>query len=196
MQLVTLFALVAFACADKIPDFVVPGSCPNIDRNSLYESQRPNHSKFGGLWHMYARTSNSYDLLEKCHRMDFDFDGQQFNFKATGVAYDGNLMRRNGLVYPNPFGEPHLTIDVDDSFAAPLVILDTDYNNYACLHSCIDYNFGYKSEFSLIYVRSPNTDDRYAQRCLSVFKEIGVEASQFQVTTQGSSCPYEAQKSL
>ncbi|KAG7177236.1 crustacyanin-C1 subunit-like [Homarus americanus] len=191
-----LMVFVASVAADKIPDFVVPGKCASVDRNKLWAEQTPNRNNYAGVWYQFALTNNPYQLIEKCVRNEYSFDGEQFVITSTGIAYDGNLLKRNGKLYPNPFGEPHLSIDYENSFAAPLVILETDYSNYACLYSCIDYNFGYHSDFSFIFSRSANLADKYVKKCEAAFKNINVDTTRFVKTVQGSSCPYDTQKKL
>merc|ERR1711915_911190 len=80
-----LLVLVAVACAvaDKVPDFVIKGKCPVVDEQKLWQSQKPNHSKFGGIWYQYALTNNPYQLLDQCVRLDYEFNGNGFNAKAT-----------------------------------------------------------------------------------------------------------------
>ncbi|XP_042889576.1 crustacyanin-A1 subunit-like [Penaeus japonicus] len=81
------------------------------------------------------------------------------------------------------------------AFIAPYVILDTDYENFACIYSCTGNNFGYYSDFAFIFSRSPSLSDRYYRRCESAFMNIGVDPSRFTKTTQGSSCPYNSYRS-
>ncbi|XP_042855416.1 crustacyanin-C1 subunit-like isoform X2 [Penaeus japonicus] len=188
-------ALVAVAAADKIPDFVVPGKCPAVDEKILYDQQKPNHSKYAGVWYEIAITNNPYQLIKQCVRNEYSFDGTRFTAKSTGVDAKGSAITRNGQILPNPFGEPHLSVDYEASFIAPYVILDTDYENFACIYSCTGNNFGYYSDFAFIFSRSPSLSDRYYRRCESAFMNIGVDPSRFTKTTQGSSCPYNSYRS-
>ncbi|XP_071551621.1 crustacyanin-A1 subunit-like [Panulirus ornatus] len=194
--LCVLLVLVAAAAADKIPNFVVLGQCPAVDENKLWGEQVPNHSRFAGVWYEFGLTTNPYQLIEKCVRNEYFFDDEQFTVKSTGIAADGNLLRLNGQVYPNPMGDPHLTIDYENSFASPFVVLETDYTNYACTYSCVDFNSGYYTDFAFIFSRSPSLDDRYVKKCEAAFKNINVDTSRFVKTIQGRDCPYDTQKTL
>ncbi|ROT83802.1 crustacyanin subunit C [Penaeus vannamei] len=82
------------------------------------------------------------------------------------------------------------------AFTAPYVILDTDYENFSCIYSCVEFNYGYYADFAFIFSRSPSLSDQYLRRCEAAFKEIGVDVSRFAKTVQGSNCPYDTQKSL
>ena len=82
------------------------------------------------------------------------------------------------------------------AFAAPYVILDTDYDNYSCIYSCIGNNFGYHADFAFIFSRKPSLSDGYAKKCQEAFSKIGVDLARFTTTTQGAGCPYDAQQAL
>ncbi|XP_069161769.1 crustacyanin-C1 subunit [Procambarus clarkii] len=195
-SLAILLVLVAAVAADKIPDFVVPGQCPAVDESKLWTQQKPNHANLAGEWYEFAITKNPYQLLNKCVRNEISFDGKVFTAAAHGVTADGSLLKRNGKVYPNPFGEPHLTLDFENSFAAPFVFLDTDYTNFACMYSCVDFGQSYYTDFAFIYSRSPSLADKFVKRCEAAFKKINFDTSRFIKTPQGSSCNYDVQKTL
>ncbi|KAK4322113.1 hypothetical protein Pmani_007126 [Petrolisthes manimaculis] len=168
-SLTLILAFVAITVADKIPDFIVPGQCPQVDTEGLWRQQQPNHSKV---------------------------DGHGFTAKTNGITAEGNLLRHNGKIYPNPLGVPVLSIDYEGMFASPYTVLDTDYENYSCIYSCIDYNHNYYSDFAFIFTRSPSLSDQHLRSCQKAFTDINVDISRFSRTEQGSSCPYDALKNL
>ncbi|XP_068223822.1 crustacyanin-C1 subunit-like [Palaemon carinicauda] len=192
--LVLLALAITSSVADKVPDFVIPGKCPYVDEYRLWEQQKPNLAKFGGVWFQYALTNNPYQLLTQCVRLQYDFNGKGFDASAVGLTQDGSLLKRFGDISPMPLGDPHLMVNFENSFAAPLVVLDTDYSNYACLYSCMEYNFGYYSDFAFIFTRNPKQGDAYASKCETAFKSIGLDTSRFYKTAQGAQCPYETQQ--
>ncbi|KAK3856677.1 hypothetical protein Pcinc_037004 [Petrolisthes cinctipes] len=165
-----LLVLVAAVAADKIPDFVVSGKCPAVDTEGLWNQQRSEHARYAGVWYQQAITNNPYQPNKKCNRIEYSHDGQSFDAKTCGI---------NAEV-----------------FAAPYTLLDTDYSNYACIYSCIDYNYGYYSDFAFIFTRSATPSDNYIKKCLDVFQSYNVDSSRFERTEQGSSCPYDALKAL
>ncbi|XP_042857226.1 crustacyanin-C1 subunit-like [Penaeus japonicus] len=190
-----VLALVAVVAADKIPDFVVPGKCPAVDKKALFDSQRPNHPRFAGVWYEIASTKNPFQLLHQCVRNEYSFDGNKFTAKSSGINADGNLMRRNGQIVAMPLGDPNLSIDYEGSFMAPFVILDTDYENFACIHSCVDVK-DYFADFAFIFSRSPTMSDQHMRRCEAAFRNIGFDFSRFAKTAQGASCRYETQRAF
>ncbi|KAK3856686.1 hypothetical protein Pcinc_037013 [Petrolisthes cinctipes] len=195
-SLTLILAFVAITVADKIPDFIVPGQCPPVDTEGLWRQQQPNHSKYAGVWYQHAITNNPYQPNVKCNRIQYDFDGHGFDAKTNGITAEGNLLRHNGKIYPNPLGVPVLSIDYEGMFASPYTVLDTDYENYSCIYSCIDYNHNYYSDFAFIFTRSPSLSDQHLRKCQKAFSDINVDISRFSRTEQGSSCPYDALKNL
>ncbi|XP_064084041.1 crustacyanin-C1 subunit-like [Macrobrachium nipponense] len=186
-----LSVAVASVAADKFPDFVVKGKCPAVDEVKLWKEQTTRHSEFGGVWFQYALTKNEYQPLEKCVRIEYNFDGEGYKVRTSGVNYSGEKQERQGEIYPMPLGDPHFMVDFEGhSFAAPLVILDTDYENYACLYSCMDYSSSYFSDFAFIFSRKPELEDEYVSKCQAAFRDIGLDTSRFQKTVQGSQCDY------
>ncbi|XP_064084054.1 crustacyanin-C1 subunit-like isoform X2 [Macrobrachium nipponense] len=182
--------------ADKVPDFVIKGKCPVVDEQSLWNKQLPRLSEFGGVWFQQAITTNPYQLLDKCVRLQYDFDGKGFDATATGLTAEGGLLKRRGKIVPMPLGDPHLMVNFDNSFPAPLLILDTDYENYACLYSCMNYNHDYHSDFSFIFTRSETPSNSHLKKCEKVFRSIGVNTRRFFKTVQGNVCSYDKQVTL
>ncbi|XP_064084057.1 crustacyanin-C1 subunit-like [Macrobrachium nipponense] len=189
----TLLLVVAVAAvvADEVPDFVIKGKCPAVDEQRLWQQQLPNHSRFGGVWYQQAISTNPYQLLKKCVRIHYDYNGKGFDVKTVGITPEGSQLKRKGVLTPMPLGDPHLMINLENSFPAPLVILDTDYNNYACMYSCMEYNYGYHSDFAFFFARAPESYDKYIAKCRAALDSIGVDPNRLIKTEQGSGCDYE-----
>ncbi|XP_068226343.1 crustacyanin-C1 subunit-like [Palaemon carinicauda] len=193
---VLLLAVAAAVIADDIPDFVTKGNCPAVDEQSLWEQQLPKHASFGGVWYQQAISSNPYQLLNKCVRIQYNYNGKGFDVKAVGITSRGNQLKRTGKIAPMPLGDPHLMINLENSFPSPLVILDTDYKNYACMYSCMDHNYGHHSDFAFFFTRSPDSHDKYINKCKVAFEDIGVDSNRLIKTEQGRDCDYDQLKSL
>ncbi|XP_068226348.1 crustacyanin-C1 subunit-like [Palaemon carinicauda] len=187
---VLLWVLVAAAAADVVPDFVIKGKCPAVDEHKLWTEQLPNHYKFGGVWYQHALSTNPYQLLKRCVRIQYDFDGKGFDVKAVGLTSEGSQLKRTGKIVPMPLGDPHLMINLENSFPAPLIILDTDYDNYACLYSCMDYNYEHHSDFAFFFARTPDAYDKYNNKCIAAFDGIGFDSNRLIKTEQGTTCNY------
>ncbi|XP_069945896.1 crustacyanin-C1 subunit-like [Cherax quadricarinatus] len=191
-----LLVLVATVAADKIPSYVVPGKCPVVDQTKLWAQQVPNHAKYAGVWYQIALTETLFQPLSQCVLNEYSFGEKQFNVISSGVSAEGSLLKIHGKVYPSPVGEPELSVDFQQSFPAPYVILKTDYTNYACVYSCIGLNSDYYTDVAFILARSPTPEDRFVKQCEDTFKSINFDTSRLTKTVQGSACDYDNQKAL
>ncbi|CAL4068565.1 unnamed protein product [Meganyctiphanes norvegica] len=204
--LVLLLPLVALAAAqsssfsvrNKLPNFLVPGQCPTVDEKSLWAKQVPNHAKYAGRWYEVARSENAFQLVKSCTKSELSYDGPGFGFRhiTTGKDANGFSIRRDGVTFPFTTGAntetPHLSIQFDQpSFAAPYVILDTDYNNYSCIYSCTDYNGNFVSDFLFVWSRNQQISQDYMNRCITAFSKQGVDTSRLQNVAQSQSCDQE-----
>ena len=111
---------------------------------------------------------------------------------TAGATPEGRDARMNGAIYPTrDAGKDvsHMLVDFPDTFAAPYVVLDTDYTTYSCVYSCIGWD-AYKSEFGFTFSRQPGGGALADQRCARVFAQQGVDYRQFQQVTHDQTCRY------
>jgi len=187
--------------ADKIPNFVVRGNCPNVDERALWSRQSSQLSNYAGAWFEMARTENPFQQVQQCVRNEYQFDGSKFVARTSGRDASGQLAVHQGQVLPMPAGDPHLVVDYQGSWTAPYVVLNTDYSSFSCVYSCLGHTFAgdasWYSDFGFIFQRSPYQDQNAINTCLEEFRRIGVPSSRFQYTVQGEpQCDYATQVRL
>ncbi|XP_066941270.1 crustacyanin-C1 subunit-like [Macrobrachium rosenbergii] len=193
--LVAVLAVVD-AVAAATEDFVVPGSCPLVDEASLWARHRPNLWQMDGFWYHHSHTPTPYNPIVNCTQMRLEYIGGSFRTEATGIDEDNAFMKTTGMIYEAAGGKPHLTIAHEKSRPAPLVILDSDYENFACLYSCQDFGGKYYGDFGFLYSRTPKMDPTYVKICQDTFKKIGIDINTFKKTYQGDDCPHTSKKKL
>ena len=66
----------------------------------------------------------------------------------------------------------------------PPQIVDTDYENYSCVYSCLEY-FGFRAEFAWVFGRRPSIDASHVQHCHQTFRDMGVDPTKMLVIQQG-----------
>lgn len=66
LTLTLILALVSFSVGDKIPDFLVPGQCPNVDTEGLWRQQQPNHYKVTNKIMFYLQKYFIFIYLVSC----------------------------------------------------------------------------------------------------------------------------------
>ncbi|ROT83788.1 crustacyanin subunit A [Penaeus vannamei] len=147
-------ALVALVSADGIPDFVVPGRCAKVANQDKFDLRR-----YSGRWYQTQIIDNAYQPYTRCIHSNYDYSDSDYGFKVTTAGFSPNneYLRLQGKIYPTKdFPAAHMLIDFPTVFAAPYEVIETDYETYSCVYSCIDWN-GYKSEFGFVFSRTPQT---------------------------------------
>ena len=69
-------------------------------------------------------------------------------------------------------------------------VLDTDYDNYASVYSCVDVGDQLKFEYGWVLTRDAFASDEIVQRSFDAFINIGVNISSFEVSGQSEDCQY------
>ncbi|XP_071551792.1 crustacyanin-C1 subunit-like [Panulirus ornatus] len=185
-----LVLLVAVAASGNIPDFLAPGQCPAMGSSWKRADERLNFNKFSGLWYEYAVTGNPFQTLAECVRNDYVADGDTLRFTSYGRTEAGLPYKNIGIIQTNPHGEPHFNLDVEDYFSVPFHVVATDYKNFACIYSCLDFSAGLYSDVAVILGRYPYLTSDYVRKCHTAFKSINVDVSRFTKTVQDYTCHY------
>ncbi|ROT62661.1 crustacyanin subunit A [Penaeus vannamei] len=180
-------ALVALVAADGIPDFVAPGNCAKVGKS---RQLRPSQSR----WYQVQIIDNAYQPYTRCIHSNYDYSDSFNGFRVTTAGFSPNneYLRLQGKIYPTKdFPPAHMLIDFPTVFAAPYEVIETDYDSYACVYSCIDTD-KYKSEFGFVFSRTPQNSASAISRCASVFRRNGVDFSLFNPVPHTSECVYNA----
>ncbi|ROT83789.1 crustacyanin subunit A [Penaeus vannamei] len=164
----------ALVSADGIPDFVVPERCAKVANqdNTPAAGIRP------------QIIDNAYQPYTRCIHSNYDYSDSDTGFKVTTAGFSPNneYLRLQGKSTPQGLPCcPHAhRFSYRYFFAAPYEVIETDYETYSCVYSCIDWN-GYKSEFGFVFLPHP-TDFRSSEQrqvAPSVFRKNGVDFALF-----------------
>lgn len=176
---------------DKIPAHLKSGSCPNVNERTLWQEQVPNHPRYAGKWYEVARSDNVYQLVKTCTKNDLSYDGPGKGFSqiTTGMDTNGEPILRSGKIFPfaNEANAetPHLSIHFEQpSAAAPYVILDTDYDNFSCIYSCMDFTGNFKTDFLHVWSRTQEISNDHMGRCMSAYRNLGLDTNRIQMIPQ------------
>ncbi|ROT83832.1 crustacyanin subunit A [Penaeus vannamei] len=172
--------LVALVSADGIPDFVVPGKCAKVANQDKFDLRKI--------------IDNAYQPFTRCIHSNYDYSDSDYGFKVTtaGFSPSNEYLRMQGKIYPTKdFPAAHMLIDFPTVFAAPYEVIETDYDSYSCVYSCIEMS-GYKAEFGFVFSRTPQTSGPANDKCASVFRKNGVDFSSFSDVAHTAECVYRA----
>ncbi|XP_068226227.1 crustacyanin-C1 subunit-like [Palaemon carinicauda] len=187
--------LVGPSVVRSAPDFVKEGSCPIVNEAVLWQQQQPNHWQMDGNWYQHSRTPNPFDPFSRCVQWRLEYIGGAFRTTSTGVDAAGAPIRTLGSLFYDPQG-PRLLVTHEGAPPGPLVVLATDYQNYACFYACKDVQRRFYGDFGFIFSRTPKMDPRHVKVCQEAFAKIGVDSSTFEQTPQGDNCPYEETQAI
>ncbi|ROT83794.1 crustacyanin subunit A [Penaeus vannamei] len=181
-------ALVALVSADGIPDFVVPGRCAKVANQDKFDLRR-----YSGRWYQTQIIDNAYQPYTRCIHSNYDYSDSDYGFKVTTAGFSPTTSTRlQGKIYPQRTSLlPTCSLISLRYFSPPYEVVETDYDSYSCVYSCIDWN-GYKSSSASSSPAPPQTSGPANDKCASVFRKNGVDFALFNEVAHTAECVYRA----
>ncbi|XP_053635051.1 crustacyanin-A2 subunit [Cherax quadricarinatus] len=185
---VIITALLAGVSAQRIPSFLKPGKCASVANQDNFDLE-----KYAGRWYQTQVIENPFQPLSRCILSTYDYSKSDYGFKVTtaGFSPDDEYLKIDLKIYPTKeFPAAHMLIDAPSLIASPYEVIETDYDTYSCVYSCISTG-NFKAEFGFVFSRTPQTSGPAAEKCAAVFNKNGVEFSKFVPVSQTAECPYK-----
>ncbi|XP_045123581.1 crustacyanin-A2 subunit-like [Portunus trituberculatus] len=167
-----------------IPEFLEFGECPPIEPMANL-----NFERYAGFWFDIDMVPNEYADITNCTMTNYTWTGDLMVVEARGLNREGLKMKQGSFMHPTE-GQPGvLTVEAEGVPSAPYVIVDTDYETYACVHSCMAM-MGFRAAFSWIVSRRPSLDPALIAHCKDQLHQWDVDTSTMLPVSQGKDCPY------
>ncbi|XP_063868667.1 crustacyanin-A2 subunit-like isoform X1 [Scylla paramamosain] len=180
----TVLLQVGHAGAFGIPEFLEFGECPPIQPMANL-----NFERYSGFWFDIDMVPNEYADITNCTMTNYTWTDDLMLVEARGLNAEGLKMKQNSLMYPTE-GEPGvLTVEAEGVPSAPYVVVDTDYETYSCVHSCMSM-MGFRAAFSWIVARRPTLDPALIAHCKDQLHKWDIDTSTMLPVRQGKNCPY------
>ncbi|XP_071551818.1 LOW QUALITY PROTEIN: crustacyanin-A2 subunit-like [Panulirus ornatus] len=182
-------ALVICVAGDGIPEFVSSGKCAAVQLQDNFDLRR-----YAGRWYHTHMIENPYQAVSRCIHSTYEYSDTDYGFKVTTGGFNSNneYLSLDLKIYPTKeFPAAHMLLDAPSVFAAPYEVIETDYDTYSCVYSCISTG-NFKSEFGFVFSRTAQTSGPALQKCASVFQKNGVEFSKFVPVSQTAECVYRS----
>ncbi|XP_068223784.1 crustacyanin-A2 subunit-like [Palaemon carinicauda] len=185
---VAVFALgvvASVSCQGGLPDFLLAGKCADVSLQPNFDVR-----KYAGRWFMTEITENPYLPLKKCVTSKYDLDEEEHGFRVTTSGLDVNWEHKSlqgNVSQTSRSPSAHLHLDFPGVIGSPYKVIETDYENYSCVYSCIDWS-GYKTEFGFVFSRTQENWGHATEKCSEVFKKNGVDFNNFVAIPQSSDC--------
>ncbi|XP_066941246.1 crustacyanin-A2 subunit-like [Macrobrachium rosenbergii] len=189
LAVVALGLVASVTCDGGLPDFLLAGKCPDVSLQSNFDVR-----KYAGRWFMTEIIENPYMPMKKCISSKYDLDEREDAFQVTTSGLDVNDEHESlqGKIYhTSRFPKGHLHLDFPGVIGSPYKVIETDYESYSCVYSCIDWS-GYKTEFGFVFSRTPENEGDATEKCAEVFEKNGVDFDNFVSVPHSSDCDYES----
>merc|ERR1740131_826284 len=174
-----------------LPPFMTVGNCFN-PKPFLMADFMVEH--YQGLWFDIESVPNQYQHTKACVTQNYTWAGDMMTVATRGLNEEGKKVRQSALmrVEEEKIDEPHpayMTVEATGVPEAPYQIIDTDYETYSCVYSCLEY-YGFRAEFAWVFGRRPSIEASAVQKCHQTFRDMGVDPTKMLVIQQGKDCPY------
>ncbi|XP_072040185.1 apolipoprotein D-like [Amphiura filiformis] len=204
--LLATFVMCAQAQLSQLPRrigqfvYIGRGSCPSVNVAADFDKDR-----YLGLWYEIARFPVIYEYKSNCVTAEYsELENRPETIKVTntGIKENGELSVAVGRAKTPDADEPSkLTVSFGPEILAALPgflsrigfslpeddgnywILDTDYDNYALVHSC-NQRRGFHTMANWILSRTPVLDEAVKDAALDVFSGYGIPIEKFLFTEQ------------
>ncbi|XP_023334392.1 apolipoprotein D [Eurytemora carolleeae] len=147
-----------------------------------------------GKWYEQKRIPASFQLNTRCVRAEYGLNDEGvITVHNTATKQDGSFDEIFGTAtVPDPNHPGELKVHFPESpVDGDYWILDTDYENYSIVYSCVDYIFGLiHFEFAWILARDTNMDPALIQKGVDLLESYGIDISLLEDTVQTEDCFY------
>lgn len=184
LQLVCLLvAGLALSCQAQVFSW---GRCPDVA-----VAQNFNTTRYLGKWYEILRFNRtSFEIGTRCNYAVYtrEEDGAVGVYNAA-LRDDGTVDTAQGSGRaPDPNQPAKLKVQFGSSwFAGDYWVLDTDYEQYAMVHSCSGFFF-FNFQLNWLLGRSPAPVADVVTDTLEKFRAAGIDTTQFMRTNQ-TGCP-------
>ncbi|KAK8720298.1 hypothetical protein OTU49_013430, partial [Cherax quadricarinatus] len=149
---------------------------------------------FCGIWYQVEEVPNTYVDVKQCIRLNYTWDGIQFDVVSEGLDEDGQLVDQfTSISQVQPQGQthsrPYLQIRSPNVPPVPCHIINTNYISFACIYSCFEF-IGLKVEIYSVLSRTPKAANSSLAACHGSFQELDIDLESLQLVDQGDECWY------
>ncbi|CAL4079538.1 unnamed protein product, partial [Meganyctiphanes norvegica] len=150
-----------------------------------------NIEKFQGVWLEAQSVPNIFQLTRKCTKMEYSWNGNVVKATTKGLGDEDLPTEQSTQMTMKKSRNKEATFIVDvkelPDAEIPFQILSTDYDNYACVYSCLKYE-DFKVEFKWVLRRDKSKATDASRMCKTVFQKNRIDISKLTDTYQGPIC--------
>ncbi|XP_064116301.1 apolipoprotein D-like [Macrobrachium nipponense] len=147
------------------------GGCPEV---KLKENFSPD--KYLGNWYEIQSQPSIFQTIKSCMSSSYKMVGDEIQVSSKGLDSSGSPATNTATLSIDPKNPAHMTTDFVPGISPPYDIVDTDYDTFSCIHSCVSI-MGMKTEFVFIYSRNRTLNPESVKHCRSIFESYGIDTS-------------------
>ncbi|XP_052232494.1 apolipoprotein D-like [Dreissena polymorpha] len=171
------FLLLCFCASIVYGQVPVLGKCPNVTVKMDFEP-----SKYFGFWYEIARFYTSFEANQKCHSATYtSLPSGHFQVFNQALDMEDHEQNATGDAYiPDPKVKAKIKVKFNE--AAPYAdywVVDTDYETYTLVFSCVDIVGVSHLEFAWILARKSSIDQSVRDKLYQTLESFGVKSQHF-----------------
>ncbi|CAL4126274.1 unnamed protein product [Meganyctiphanes norvegica] len=158
-------------------------SCPSVTYMQNFDANR-----FTGVWYEIQAQPNSLNPVKTCNKSVYNLMSSGFSVTTTGLMY-GGIPTQSSVTLTFTANPAKMITSRVMGVRPPYEVLDTDYNTYACTHSCIHKVFTY--DYVFIFSRGRTLNQAHIDHCRSLFAQYQSSSQNLHrlVNTRQEGCP-------
>ncbi|XP_076039897.1 crustacyanin-A2 subunit-like [Oratosquilla oratoria] len=159
----------------------VRASCPKARPMANFDI-----TKYVGTWFEIQAKPSIFQPIETCLASVYSLQGSKaLKVSSQGRKHSGEPASTSSTLNQKSPNTGDFSTDFVAGFTVPYQVLDTDYQTYACVHSCLSV-FTITNEFNFVYSRQRTLDSKNLQHCQKVFRANGANLEGMQNTQQNA----------
>jgi len=164
------------------PPLLTRGRCNTVVLDNRFKT-----NEFAGKWYKIGGLHNPREKAVQCTLYDYQRNALGFQVASTGLRRDdtpiteGNTLKQNEPNVGSFLAEFH-------DLEANMTVLTTDYNSFACLYTCYNFESSHKTQFAWILSRTNTLPPSKIAECQKLLIKVGVKIKDLTATKQ-TGCP-------
>ncbi|KAK3879256.1 hypothetical protein Pcinc_016167 [Petrolisthes cinctipes] len=142
---------------------------------------------FSGTWYKIGGLPTTEEISVNCTKYEYIQTATGYSVDATGVDANKSPTEQNSVLRQQASNIGRFSTKLSQ-IEADIAVINTDYDNYACLHSCYDIKEAFHVQQAWIIYRTRQPSRDHIALCQKALFEVGVPIRLLEKVHQGSEC--------
>jgi len=146
----------------------VHGDCPNVDLIPKFDVKR-----YMGTWYEIQAQESSYRTVTACGKSEYSLLSDAVHVVTQGEDESGAPQKDSTKmsISENPARMFTSIRTFLMTLEPPFEVLDTDYESYSCVHSCLSFSLFGTYQYMWVYSRSRTLEQSKIDACRTLFSK-------------------------